>query len=639
MFRGLLVSLLLTVPMAAQLGDLTVRFDSETRFASPERVTYEVRVGWTGVNNARDVKLTMNVPGAVISAYSRPGPTWACTTSDKVVECTAPSWSNTKTGGVSVATRVPVPGTYTATASISTSTPEETTENNTATQAIEVAGLPQLHVGLLSRDETVDAGGIGIIDLSANNTADAATNVVMRAKIEGGVILSAQPLDWGFGAPTSVCAIANGEVECRIPSLKAFSDFELVRLTYRVPDRREGGKVAASATIMSDRPNFEPGNELATSTEVTLRRMFTVTSGEDSGSGTLRQAILESAAACAKTPCTIAFEGVGFVQPVSALPELRGTLRVNGRDSRVTIDGSQLAAGDGLLFAGGCGVELWNLEIRNFPGHGIEGRQVAADRAGCFIYENIGLSVKHVELWNNERGVVAKGIDASLRENYIHNQRRAGVFIDGSYYSELYNNVVVDNGASGIFVNTSTEPQFGGIPPGADLVENVVHGNGEWGIVRTRNGLVQMRRNSTVRNGLYGVDAGLDLSTPNRPSDASGLPNKPVLESATYDPISDTTIIRGTEEWGAQIDLYASTSLSRYGYPESEIYLGEKRVLSDGKIDMRVPGDLRGLWITATKTKTQTLYFLRSDAAPATNVWRPSSGSDTSELSDPVQVQ
>ena len=62
-------------------------------------------------------------------------------------------------------------------------------------------------------------------------------------------------------------------------------------------------------------------------------------------------------------------------------------------------------------------------------------------------------------------------------------------------------------------------------------------------------------------------------------------------------------------------------------------------VLSDGRINMRVPGDLRGLWITATKTKTQTLYFLRSDAAPATNVWRPSSGSDTSELSDPVQVQ
>jgi parallel beta-helix repeat protein len=280
---------------------------------------------------------------------------------------------------------------------------------------------------------------------------------------------------------------------------------------------------------------------------------------------------------------------------------------------------------------------VWNLEIRNFPGHGIEGRQNAEDRGGCF-FGSVGLFVKHVELSGNERGIVAKGIDASLKENYIHNQRRAGVFIDGSYYSELYNNVVVDNGASGIFINTSTESKFGGIPPGADLVENVVHGNAEWGIARTRNGLVQMRRNSTVRNGLYGVDAGLDLSTPNRADDQAGVPNKPVLVSATYDAATNTTVIRGAVSSFGWVDFYASTSLSRYGYPESEIYLAS--VLKNGAFEQRVAGDLRGMWITATNSHSQTLYFLRGESEnPQSYVGRPSSGYDTSELSDPVQVQ
>ena len=639
MFRGLLVSLLLTVPLFAQLGDLTVGFDPEARFPSPERFAYAVRVGWTGVNNARDVKLTIRVPGtAVTFTDSLPGPRWNCITMEGgVVECTVSSWSSTRTGGVLVSVQAPAAGTYTATAMISTSTPEETTTNNTATHTIVVAGLPQLRVGLLSRDETVDPGGVGTIDLNVQNYADAATNVVMRGRIEGGTILSAQPMDWGFGAPTAVCVIAGDEVECRIARMKAFDSFELVRLTYRVPDRREGGIVAATATVTSDRPNYEPGGELSTRTQVTLRRMFTVTSAQDSGAGTLRQAIIDSVPACAKTPCTIAFEGVGFIQPASALPELRGTMRVNGRDARVTIDGSKLAAGDGLLFAGGCGAELWNLEIRNFPGHGIEGRQTSADRAGCFIYGSIGLFVKRSDLWGNERGIVAKGIDASLKENVIHDQRRAGIFIDGSYYSEIYNNVVVNNGATGIFVNTSTESQFGGIPPGADVIENVVHGNGEWGIARTRNGLVQMRRNSTTRNGLYGVDVGLDLSTPNRDEDQSGVPNKPVIHSATYDAATNTTVIR-VSATGGNVDFYASPSLSRYGYPESEIYLAS--AFRSGTFEQRVDGDLRGMWITATQTRSQTLYFLRGEEKKTqSHVWRPPSGADTSELSDPVQVQ
>ena len=116
----------------------------------------------------------------------------------------------------------------------------------------QTGGLPSLRGSLNSRDDTVDPGRLGTVDLGVTNNGAAATNVVMRARVEGGQILSAEPMEWGFGPPTSTCAIANGEVSCHIPAMKAGNDFELVRLTYRAPDRREGGKVVVTGVVASD---------------------------------------------------------------------------------------------------------------------------------------------------------------------------------------------------------------------------------------------------------------------------------------------------------------------------------------------------------------------------------------------------
>ncbi|HEX6083655.1 MAG TPA: right-handed parallel beta-helix repeat-containing protein [Thermoanaerobaculia bacterium] len=634
----LLVSLLLALPTLGQAGDLSAIFTSDARIAVPY-YTWNVRLQWNGEQPARDVVLELNVPGTITQVHAR-GEGMTCTDTNPV-RCTMPFvtrddiWAS---AGVSV--RLEEPGTYEATATVSTSTPEGPASNNSVRYSIVQTGLPDMWGSLISEDETMEPGGEGSFRLGITNSGGHATNIVVRAKIEdGGEILRAVPTNWGFGEPTATCTIAGGEVTCRIPEMDAIHDFELVRLHYRAPDRREGGRVVATASVESDREDFDPDNN-AFRAEVALRRLFVVDSTEDEGTGTLRQAILEAGAACDETPCTIGFRGgVQLVQPRTPLPHLRGAVRVSGgREARVVLDGSLLSEGHGLVFDGGCHLDVRNLEIRNFPGHGIEARQDAAFYQ-CYDAGGYGLYVRNSWLANNERGIVAKAIDVSLRENVIVDHRRAGIFIDGSYYSEVFNNVVVNNGATGIFVNTADEPQFGGIPPGADLVENIVHGNGEWGIVRTRNrGLVQMRRNSMIRNGLRGWDIGLDLIAPNRDNDISGIPNKPNITHATYDPATDTTTIHGTSWWGASVDLYASTSLSRHGHPEAERWLGATHVFSNEKIELTVPGDLRGQWITGTITRGVTLYFLRDEAKPAGEVYRPPAGYETSELSDPVQV-
>lgn len=629
-----LVLLLSALPLFAQEGDLSVAFENaETRLPAPTYYTYHVAVRWSGEQPARDVVLELNVPGAISEV--RPGGFPMTCTNTNPVRCTMTSLTRRSQFGVaSVSVRFTEGGTYHATAKVTTSTPEGPVENNTASHTLEVSGLPNL-VGFLSFDTAaLDPGREGTVRLAILNYGGTARNIVVRARLEGGgTILRAEPASWGAAPPRAACSVANGEVTCHIAEM-GHQESELVLLFYRAPDRRDGGMLVATGTVESDREDFDPANNTFRA-EVPLRRVFAVSSSEDGGSGTLRQAIDDSNAACESSPCSIVFE-VAVVQPRAPLPQLHGRgVRVDGGESRVLLDGSLLAEGHGLHYAGTCGMEVRNLDIRNFPGHGIEAMQTGSAYSSCYPAER-GLFVRKTVLSHNERGIVTKGvIDASLRENVIHDNRRAGIFIDGSYYSQIFNNVVVGNGASGIFVNTSSEPQFGGIPPGADIVENVVHGNGEWGIVRTRtSGLVQMQRNSTIRNGLYGFDVGLDLGTPNREDDSRGLPNKPVLFSATYDPSTNTTLIRGTTgSSGVMVDFYASTSLSRYGYPEAESWLGMSTLR--GAFEVRVPFDLRGQWITATASRGQTLYFLREGP----NVARPSSGIDTSELSDAVPVQ
>ena len=159
------------------------------------------------------------------------------------------------------------------------------------------------------------------------------------------------------------------------------------------------------------------------------------------------------------------------------------------------------------------------------------------------------------------------------------------------------------------------------------ITQNVIHGNREWGVALTANSLVEVRENSITRNGSYGIDVGLDLSSVTDPP-------KPQLLSATYDPVLQQTVIRGLGTRGGKLDLYATPTFSTH--PQGETYLGWQ--WAHEAFEMRVGGDLRGQWITGTISVHSTLFFLR-DAAPATNVWRPPTGVDTSELSDAIQVQ
>ena len=123
-----------------------------------------------------------------------------------------------------------------------------------------------------------------------------------------------------------------------------------------------------------------------------------MTNTDDQGSGSLRQALLDSQTLCADEPCSILFDiagtapdGVFAIRPKSALPEVRGWVKIDGatqRGARIALVGNDAGLAHGLLLGEGCELQVLNLSIRGFAWPGIEaqrtfrGRQCySADRA------------------------------------------------------------------------------------------------------------------------------------------------------------------------------------------------------------------------------------------------------------------
>jgi len=352
--------------------------------------------------------------------------------------------------------------------------------------------------------------------------------------------------------------------------------------------------------------------------------------------------MLDSRVFCEEVACLIDVraESPLVIQPGTPLPELRGRIKLEGSIARTTLDGSMLMDGGALQYENGCEFRVNRFVIRNFHGHAIEAHQDNQAQSHCAETPfRTPASITNSVLDGNLRGIVTKGLSTTIVGNMIRNHVRAGIFADGAFYTEIVQNQITGNGASGIFIRPSSSGGF--LPPGGEISANVIRGNREWGIARTANGSVHIYRNTIAGNNLYGIDTGLDLDSP-------GVALKPALFSATYQPGLDVTLVRGHVEKASDggpgsIELYVSSSLSVWGYPEAEHQLNE--YFAEGDFEISVPGDLRGKWITATGTKLTGALFLRPVTVNVNVKVKTAQASsrfesyDTSELSNAVKVR
>ncbi|HET7437466.1 MAG TPA: hypothetical protein VFN10_22370, partial [Thermoanaerobaculia bacterium] len=509
----------------------------------------------------------------------------------------------------------------------------------------------------LASGQTVEVT-LGVSNLSADQTA---TNIVATLAADGGAMI-AKVLRVDDGGS---CTVTNGEARCTWPSLAPSSSwsaaFELV-----APLAGDGRKITPVVTVTGAEPDDHPENNRWTSYSVTLYRDFIVRNTNDSGAGSLREAIEQQNAACDRTWCRILFNIEGAVpvggwftiHPESPLPSVNGYAVIDGNSQtafsgdtnpsgpEIEIRGDRQLSGGGIILGSGCELQLLNVAIGDFA----NGHAVLLDNGGAprpsfdctlpldppFLIANnvIGTDPRQQSARPNLRGIGGmRVLVAEIRDNAIANSTRSGVFLLGGLFATIAHNRITNSGASGIY----TGLQF------TDVWDNEIRGAGEFGVARPERGAeAGILRNVITGTRHTAIDAGLDLITEMSGDDHDRVPNAPLLVSASYD--GNVTHVHGRVESSALL-LPAGNTLSFYvasknaaGYAQAEQFIAEVAFApASGEFDVTLPGDLSGKAIAATFTRSRVDGFLRAphdrQQSESFSVSRPD---DTSELSNVI---
>jgi len=402
------------------------------------------------------------------------------------------------------------------------------------------------------------------------------------------------------------------------------------------------------------------GNEPVISPEALQTALFyrelAVTNTRDGGEGSLRAALAASRTCSeAEVPCRVSFaideplpdEGWYTIRPETPLPVIGGQgMRLhylldattqppsNPLGPEVALDGSALAAGNGLEVRGIGVARVRGLAIGNFPGNGIEydfftpGRAVRSGIEDNFIgTDAAGLHARP----NGGRGISSlddSGI-ASVARNLISGNARSGIFLEKCYEIDIVANMIgvdrtgapLPNGASGIY--------FGPRAQYSKVASNLIAYNRQFGLAISRQANhIHVNPNSIAHNGVLGIDVGLDGFSGDKYDDyntSNAYIPPPSLLSAKFDPVTGITTIRGRHL--ASIPYYFLSTITVYANDVDEAqgnsYVGTAEVSADESFTLEVARDLRGKFLAAYGQRTLHLgwsgdFFFNSEFTPKT---------------------
>ena len=394
-----------------------------------------------------------------------------------------------------------------------------------------------------------------------------------------------------------------------------------------------------------------------------LAATFTVTNTNDTGAGSLRQAIDDANANPGAD--TIEFDipgsGVHTITPQSLLPIVNEAVTIDGYTQpgsspntnptgglnsvlQIEIDGT--VAPNRVVTIGASNVTVRGLVI-NHCGECIElFNPFGSSVSGIVIAGNfLGTDASGLASASSQAGVASgtQGGTASFTvgglnpedRNLISGNSNSGIStgsnFNGGSTSLVQGNIIgLDRNAAapipnqfGVVLNDGgpTTMTIGGLTPES---ANIISGNSSVGVFAIGVAeTVTIRGNSIFDNGALGIKAsGLnDLSQPlaNDPDDADGGPNSqqnyPIISSVevTNGPSGGSTHILGvlhsTASTGYEIDFYENPACSNFPreFLEGKTYLGSAHVDTDGSgtavIDVTLPVTVEtGARITATAT-------------------------------------
>jgi hypothetical protein len=424
------------------------------------------------------------------------------------------------------------------------------------------------------------------------------------------------------------CSSASGRTVCGA-SMAAGSKFTPpLRVEFDAPATSDGGRFVVPATLATSLPNTHPSISAELVTNV--YRTFAVTTADDFGAGSLRDAIAHANDRCDFTvACLVTFAGPMTIEPQSPLPAVTacnitidGGIALNTSQDvprPVEISGAKAGVANGLEIRSGCGVTVRGLTVNNFAGNGIlMTGPVRSDLPvqwmlsveGCFL----GTDTNAGEARPNAlRGIAVESPTASLliRNSTISGNQRSGVAVWAGSRSEIdscrigvgRDGRALGNGASGILING-----------GSALILSTVANNRDFGVAVGPDAQhVAVGLDALFANGVQDFDWGLNGPTHTDP--AGRMPPAPVLIDAIFDPAKNVTVVRGIlpaegRHIGLQLQRYSVFLFERSGGR----YLGRSGPVNfsatergDLPFTMNVPGDLRNRVLAGQTTYTLDL--------------------------------
>ncbi|MGN6546252.1 MAG: DUF4347 domain-containing protein, partial [Aureliella sp.] len=371
-----------------------------------------------------------------------------------------------------------------------------------------------------------------------------------------------------------------------------------------------------------------------------LLATYTVTNTNDSGAGSLRQAIIDANANGGADTITFNIAGTGThtISLASALPMITDAVTIdattddsysaNGSKPAIILDGNDLVASGLELSSTADGSTVRGLVIRDFGNYGVRidsgsdnnivagnyignltssGTASATDANNAGVYvagsnNQIGGSTaadRNVISGNTTVGVSVAGSGNIVSGNYI------GVASDGS--------TALGNSGDGINVSGSSN-RIGGVVAGQG---NILANNGDDGVEITSAGSNNsILANTIYNNGSLGIDLAPNDSSPtiNDSGDgdtgANGLQNFPVLKTAVSS--GGTTTITGAINTVAnttyRIELFSNAygQADAGGYGEARNYIGTAYVTTDASGNATFSSVLSGVTLDVGATVTAT---------------------------------
>ena len=366
---------------------------------------------------------------------------------------------------------------------------------------------------------------------------------------------------------------------------------------------------------------------------------FAVTTTNNAGAGSFRQAILDSNASPARDTIVfnIAGSGLHTIAPTSPLPTITDSVTIDGRTQPgfagtplVELDGTAAGPTTNGLWLTAAGSVIQGLVINRFGTGGtprsaggagiviqgannvIEGNFIGTDATGTGALGN-----REDGLWIDRPGNRVGGSTAAAR-NVISGNGRYGILLSGTtptstviegnrIGTDVSGSASVGNAADGIHV-MSAGNTIGGLAAGAGntVAANAVNGISVNGASASGNRILG---NSVFDNGALGIDLGANGLTENDPADpdtgANNFQNFPVLTGASG---GVEGILNSRPNTTYRIEYFGSASCDPSGHGEGQVLLGAQTVTTDPEGSATLPFIFggSGMFVTATATHSVT---------------------------------